>query len=331
MKTILLTGGLGYIGSHIALELLNSTNEYTVIIIDNLSNCSISRLEAINKNKINKNNQLIFNELDMIDINKLELLFITHNIDIVIHLAGLKSVGESVKNPILYYKNNLYCMLNLITIMEKHNCNNLIFSSSATVYGNNKAPYYENMSVGINMSNPYGKTKYIQEEMLKDLYKSNNNWNIIILRYFNPIGHKITELKEEPNGIPNNLFPYIIKVYNKELPILQIFGNDYNTNDGTCVRDFIHVVDLAKGHINSCEYIFNNINIELKIYNLGTGNGTSVKQLIGKFEEINNTKINYKYVERREGDLDISYADVSLAYNELNWKTENILDDMVLI
>jgi UDP-glucose 4-epimerase len=330
MKTILLTGGLGYIGSHIAVELLNSDNPYTVILIDNLANCSIDRLDVIKKNKIN-NNKLFFYKIDMIDYEKMDNLFLYNTIDVVIHLAGLKAVGESVVKSIYYYTNNLVSTLNLIAVMKKYNCKNIIFSSSCTVYGSIQAPYNETMTTGQGLTNPYGKTKYMQEEIFKDLYISDNKWNIVILRYFNPIGHKNNELKESPNGIPNNLFPYILKVHNKELECLQIYGNDYDTPDGTCIRDFIHVVDLAHGHIKACEFIMNNNNIDIKIYNLGTGCGTSVKQLIDKFEKVNNTKINYTYVNKRPGDLSISYADCSLAYNELGWKTEYTIDDMVKI
>jgi len=328
MHTILLTGGLGYIGSHIAIELLNSNYEYNVIIIDNLSNSNIDKLEII-KNNIQNKEYLHFFEMDLLNYNDLNKLFNEYQIHIVIHLAGLKSVGESVLNPLNYYNNNLLTTINLLNIMKKYECKNIIFSSSATVYGSLKAPYIENMEVGRGLTNPYGKSKYMQEEFLRDLYNSDNSWNIIILRYFNPISQKNLELKEKPNGIPNNLFPYIVKVYNKELPLLQVYGNDYNTIDGTCIRDFIHVVDLAYGHVKACFYIINNNNFSIKTYNLGTGNGISVKQLIDKFEEVNNTKINYKYSIRRDGDLDISYANSTLAENELGWKTEYNINDMV--
>lgn len=327
MKTILLTGGLGYIGSHIALQLLNSKDEYNVIIIDNLSNSSINKLEII-KNQVEQHNKLFFFEIDLLDKDKLDELFKDYKIDIVIHLAGLKSVGESVANPIYYYKTNLITTINLIEIMTKFDCKNIIFSSSATVYGNQKAPFIESMDVGIGLTNPYGKSKYMQEEFLRDLFVSNNNWNILILRYFNPIGQKNKSLKEVPNGIPNNLFPYIVKVHKKELEILSIYGNDYDTEDGTCIRDFIHVDDLASGHLKACEAIINNPSIGIKTYNLGNGNGISVQQLINAFEEANNTKINYKYVPRREGDIAISYANCSLANDELEWYPQYGLEKM---
>tara|TARA_B110000971_G_C19978366_1_gene486134 strand:+ start:85 stop:1080 length:996 start_codon:yes stop_codon:yes gene_type:complete len=329
MKTILLTGGLGYIGSHIAVQLLNSNESYNVIIIDNLSNCNIRKLSIIKDNRINNNNCLVFLKMDMLNYEKLEKIFQTNKIDIVIHLAGLKSVGESTVNPILYYNNNIKITLNLLKIMKNNSCKNIIFSSSATVYGSSKAPYNENSQIGVGLTNPYGKTKYMQEEILRDLYTSDNSWNIIILRYFNPVSQLNKSMKEEPSGIPNNLFPYIVKVHKKQLSILQIYGNDYNTLDGTCERDFIHVVDLADGHIKACNYIINNNNIEIKTYNLGTGNPISVKYLISKFEEINKATINYEYVARREGDLAISYADSSLALKELGWKTKYTIDDMV--
>lgn len=329
-KTVLLTGGLGYIGSHIAIELIEK--KYNVIIIDNLINSKIEKLDKL-KNIIPEEeyNKLKFIKMDMLNIVELDELFKSNKIDIVIHLAGLKSVGESVSQPIYYYENNLVSTLNLVKIMEKYNCYNLIFSSSATVYGNLKAPYDENMDVGQGITNPYGKSKYMQEEILKDLYKSNSSWNIILLRYFNPVSQKDILLREEPNGIPNNLFPYLVRVHNGELPILNIFGNDYETKDGTCIRDFIHVYDLAMGHVAACDKIIDNtINkIGLKIYNLGTGNGISVKELIEAFEKVNNTKLNYKYVDRREGDLDVSFANCNLAERELNWKSIKTINDLV--
>ena len=339
-KTYLLTGGLGYIGSHIAVQLLCRKTDDIVIIIDNLSNSNENKLDKIKNNIFIENiKNLFYYKIEMLNYDKLDELFIKHKIDIVIHLAGLKAVSESINKPINYYENNITITFNLIKIMERYNCKNLIFSSSATVYGNLKAPYKEDMIVGQGITNPYGKTKYMIEEILKDLYVSNNSWNIILLRYFNPVSHKTNELKETPNGIPNNLFPYLIKVHTGELKQLSVYGNDYETHDGTCIRDFIHVVDLADGHVAASQYIFNNellnkeqkqnVNIGLKIYNLGTGYGITVKELIDKFEEINNTKLNYKFVNRRAGDLDICYADSSLAEKELGWKCVKTLDDIV--
>ena len=325
--SVLITGGLGYIGSHITLELLNQ-ELFNVIIIDNLINSKIDKLNKIKSlNKKAKN--LFFYEVDLLDYDKLDEIFFKNKIEIVIHMAGLKSVNDSIKNPILYYENNLTSTLNLIKVMNKYFCKKIIFSSSSTVYGNQQAPIHEMNLTGVNITNPYGKTKFMQEEILKDLYNSDNSWNIIILRYFNPVGHKNDLLKEDPNGIPNNLFPYILKVHNKELPILNIYGNDYATRDGTCIRDFIHVEDLSLGHIKACEYIENNENIGLKIYNLGSGNGISVLELVNAFEKINNCKINYKFSERREGDLPESFSNCSKVNRELNWKTEKTLDDLV--
>jgi len=211
--------------------------------------------------------------------------------------------------------------------MKKYNCKNIVFSSSSTVYGNNIAPLHENMITGNGITNPYGKTKYMQEEMLKDLNASDPSWNIIILRYFNPISQKNKEFSEKPNGIPNNIFPYILKVHNKELPCLKIYGNDYDTPDGTCIRDYIHVVDLAHAHIKSCDNI---CNAGLKTYNIGTGNGISVKQLVDAFEKKNGV-INHTYTDRRLGDICVSYADTTLANTELNWFALYNLDDMVTI
>jgi UDP-glucose 4-epimerase len=332
MTCVLLTGGLGYIGSHIAVELLNSDIHYNIIIIDNLLNSSKSMLDVIKNNKTRKNNnEILFIEMDVSNKNKLELLFTNHKIDIVVHLAGLKSVNESVKDPMYYYNNNLISTINLIETMKKYNCKNMVFSSSSTVYGNNKAPFNEHMVTGVGITNPYGKTKFMQEEFLKDLYYSDNTWNIVILRYFNPISQKNKSLIESPNGIPNNIFPYIVKVYNKELETLQVYGNNYGTPDGTCVRDFIHVVDLADAHIKACEYIINNNNIDFKIYNLGTGVGVSVQQLLDSFEKVNHTKINYKYANRREGDIDVSYSESLLVNRELKWVAKYNIDDMVLL
>jgi UDP-glucose 4-epimerase len=329
MYTILITGGLGYIGSHIAIQLLNYSNiSFNVIIIDNLSNSNMDKLDIIKKN-IKNIQHLEFIEMDLINNELIENLFNTYKIDIVIHLAGLKSVGDSVTNPLQYYHINLLTTINLLNVMKKYDCRNIIFSSSATVYGSSKSPYKENMIVGNGITNPYGKTKHMQEEFLRDLYNSDNQWNIIILRYFNPISQQNMELKETPKGRPNNLFPYIVKVHNKELPLLEVYGNDYDTEDGTCIRDFIHIVDLAKGHLDSCMYIINNRNIDIKTYNLGNGVGISVKTLIDTFEKVNNTKINYKFVKRREGDIDICYADSSLAEKELGWKPVYNINDMV--
>ena len=330
MKTILLTGGLGYIGSHIAVHLLNC--DYKVIIADNLCNSSMEKVDIIKQNvKILNQDNLFFYIVDLLDLYKLETVFNNHSIDVVIHLAGLKSVGESLAKPMLYYDTNLISTINLIAMMKIYGCKNIIFSSSATVYGNAKSPCVETMEVGRGLTNPYGKTKYMQEEIFRDLYASDNRWNIVLLRYFNPVGQMNLSMKEISNGIPNNLFPYIVKVHNGELFRLNIFGNDYDTPDGTGVRDFIHVCDLANGHVKACDKILssNDVQVGLKTYNLGTGKGISVQQLVDAFEKVNNTKINYEYVERREGDLDVCYADSSLANKELGWKTTYTVEDMV--
>jgi UDP-glucose 4-epimerase len=338
IRTCLVTGGLGFIGSHICVELLS--NNYDIIIIDNLSNSKIEKLNFIKKFNIH-NNKIFFYNIDLLNYNDLEnclnnyinLLFDDlKKIDMIIHLAGYKAVGESIKYPETYYQNNILSTLNIILIMKKFNINNLIFSSSSTIYGNHlKPPYDENMDTGIDLTNPYAKTKYFQEEILKDLENANKSMNIVILRYFNPIGSLNSDFKEEPKGIPNNLFPYLLKVYNGELDELVIFGSDYNTRDGTCTRDFIHVVDLAKAHIVCCENILMNKISGLKIYNVGTGKDVSVLELIKTFENINNTKINYKFGPKRSGDLESSFSNVDLIYKELGWKTKFTIEDCVKI
>ena len=320
---ILVTGGCGYIGSHTCVELLNNNHE--VIIIDNLSNSKESvtkTIESITKKKIK------FYKGDVCDKELLTEIFTNNKIDAVIHFAGLKAVGESVEKPLLYYKNNIGSTINLCEVMNKFNCKKIIFSSSATVYGNpKKLPITEDMEVG-NTTNPYGTSKLFIEHILEDLYISDNDWSITLLRYFNPIGaHESGLLGEDPNGIPNNLMPYIVKVACGELPCLSVYGNDYNTKDGTGVRDYIHVVDLARGHVKALNKI--NDSTGVNIYNLGTGNGYSVLEMINTFEKVNNIKVNYKIVERRPGDIAACYADSTKAYKELGWKAELDLSDMV--
>lgn len=334
MKTILVTGGLGYIGSHICVDLLE--NNYNLIIIDNLSNSSIEQLDVIKKyNKFNK--KIHFYNIDLVDYDNLykTIYFLINNlkcnIDVIIHLAGLKAVAESIEFPIKYYQNNLVSTLNLTNIMEEFNITNLIFSSSATVYGTSETPYHEFSQTGVGITNPYGRSKYIQEEILKDISIKNKNWNIVLLRYFNPIGHLNIEFKENPNGIPNNLFPYLFKVYLGEIKELTIFGSDYNTRDGTCTRDFIHVVDLANAHKICCDNILDYSIKGFKIYNVGTGIDTSVLELIHSFEKINKTKLNYKFGSKRPGDLLSSYSNVNLIYNELKWKAKLNIKDCVKI
>lgn len=249
----------------------------------------------------------------------------------IIHLAGLKAVGESIDLPTKYYENNLVSTINLIKIMEKYSITNLIFSSSATVYGNAQVPYYEDTQTGIGITNPYGRSKFLQEEMLKDIGFAYPDWNIVLLRYFNPISHLNDDFKEDPNGIPNNLFPYLIKVNSGELKCLTVFGNDYATRDGTCSRDFVHVVDLANAHLVCANAIQSNIISGLKIYNVGTGKDTTVLELITTFEKENKTKLNWKFGERRQGDLQSSYSNVDLIFNELGWKAMYDITDCVKI
>lgn len=317
---ILVTGGTGYIGSHTCVLLLE--HGYEVVIIDNLSNSKaevVKRIEKISGKKVK------FYEGDVRDKELLNKIFIENKIDSVIHFAGLKAVGESVKIPLMYYRNNIDSTLSLCEVMNEYNVKNIIFSSSATVYGTpEELPLKETSKVG-GTTNPYGSTKLFIENILKDLYISDESWNITILRYFNPVGaHESGLLGEDPNGIPNNLMPYIVKVACGELECLSIFGSDYNTNDGTGVRDYIHVVDLAMGHVKSLDNMKG-----LNIYNLGTGNGYSVLEMVNTFMDVNQVNVNYKIVGRREGDIDACYADSSKAYEELGWKAELSLKDMV--
>ena len=319
---ILVTGGCGFIGSHTCCELLD--NNYEVVVIDNLSN---SKEEVIDKIKKITNKNLKFYKGDLCDKELVDKIFKNENIDAVIHFAGLKAVGESVKKPLLYYRNNIDSTLTLLEVMSKYNCKKLVFSSSATVYGNPKTlPIKEDFP--LQTTNPYGSTKLYIEGILKDLYNSDNEWSIAVLRYFNPIGaHKSYLIGENPNDIPNNLMPYIVKVATKKLEQLSIFGNDYNTVDGTGVRDYIHVVDLAIGHIKAIELINKEKGIDF--YNLGTGHGYSVLEIVKTFEKVNNVKVNYKITDRRPGDIDACYADCSYALKKLNFKATKTIEEMV--
>lgn len=319
---ILVTGGSGFIGSHTCCELLD--NNYEVVVIDNLSN---SKEEVIDKIKKITNKNLKFYKGDLCDKELVDKIFKNENIDAVIHFAGLKAVGESVKKPLLYYRNNIDSTLTLLEVMSKYNCKKLVFSSSATVYGNPKTlPIKEDFD--LKTTNPYGSTKLYIEGILKDLYNSDNEWSIAVLRYFNPIGaHKSYLIGENPNDIPNNLMPYIVKVATKKLEQLSIFGNDYNTVDGTGVRDYIHVVDLAIGHIKAIELINKEKGIDF--YNLGTGHGYSVLEIVKTFEKVNNIKLNYKITDRRPGDIDACYADCSYALKKLNFKATKTIEEMV--
>lgn len=319
---VLVTGGMGYIGSHTVVELLE--NSYEVIIVDNLVN---SKIDVLDKIETITGKRPKFYQYDLCNYEDLEKIFKENKIDVVIHFAGLKAVGESCEKPLLYYQNNLVSTMNLLKIMGQYDCKKIVFSSSATVYGNPKSlPIKEDFP--LSTTNPYGSTKLFIEYILKDLYKSDPTWSIAILRYFNPIGaHKSYLLGENHNGIPNNLMPYIMKVATKELDHLNIFGNDYNTKDGTGVRDYIHVVDLAKGHIKAVEKVLKTHNVDC--YNLGTGTGYSVLEMVNLFKKINNVDVPYKIVERRSGDIAECYADPTYAKEELGFVAEKSLEDMV--
>ena len=321
--SILLTGGAGYIGSHTAVELLNAGEE--LVIIDNFYNSKPKALEAIKKIT---GKDFKFYEMDYLDRTKLEQVFEENDITAVINFAGYKCVGESVKKPIEYYTNNVSGCLTLLDTMRKFNVKKFIFSSSATVYGDPEViPITEECKTG-GTTNPYGTSKLFIEKILMDLYKSDNSWDICILRYFNPVGsHESGLIGEEPQGIPNNLMPYVARVASGQLKELSVFGNDYDTPDGTGVRDYIHVVDLAKGHLCS----LNKIEKEgkgLYIYNLGTGKGYSVLDMVKAFEETTGKKVPYRITERRPGDIATCYADPQKAKEELNWVAEKDINDM---
>lgn len=319
---ILVTGGAGYIGSHTCVELLEAG--YNVIIIDNFLNSNPRVLENIRKIT---QKDFKFYQIDLTNKEDTEKVFLENKIDAVIHFAGLKAVGESVEKPIEYYSNNLNSTLVLCKLMKKYNVKKIVFSSSATVYGKPETlPILENFPRS--STNPYGSTKLIIEDILRDIYISDNEWNIVLLRYFNPIGaHESGLIGEEPNGIPNNLLPYIAKVAKGELEYVQVFGDDYDTIDGTGVRDYIHVVDLAKGHIKALESIKNNTT-GINIYNLGTGKGHSVLEMIKAFEKACGKPIKYKIVGRRAGDIASCYADTSKANKYLNWQATKDIDEM---
>ena len=322
--SILVTGGAGYIGSHTVVELLNNGME--VIIIDDFSNSKPQVLENIKKIT---GKDFKFYEMNYADREKLEKVFEENpKIDGVINFAGFKAVGESVQKPIDYYINNVSGALVLLDTMKKYNVKKFVFSSSATVYGEeNEIPYVETMKTG-GTTNPYGTTKLFIEQILKDIYKSDNSWDIAILRYFNPIGsHESGLIGEEPQGIPNNLMPYVVRVASGQLEELSIFGNDYDTPDGTGVRDYIHVVDLAKGHVKAIEKL-NKEEKGLYIYNLGTGIGYSVLDIVKTFEKVTGQKVKYKIAPRRAGDLAEFYANAQKAKEELGWEAEKTLEDM---
>ena len=323
MKNIFVTGCSGYIGSHTCVELLE--NGYNVIGLDNFSN---SKPVVLDKIFEITGKRIKFYEGNMLDKDILNKIFSENTIDAVIDFAAFKSVGDSTKKPIEYYINNVSSVLTLLDVMKEYNVKNLIFSSSATVYGESKImPITEECKIG-NTTNPYGTSKLYVEGILQDLYTSDNSWNICIFRYFNPVGaHKSSLIGEDPTGIPANLMPFISKVAIGEIDCLNVFGNDYDTEDGTGVRDYIHIMDLAKAHINGLKKLENDKN-GMHIYNLGTGKGVSVLEMINTFEKVNNVKINYKITERRPGDIAECYADPTKAFKELNWKAIYNLEDM---
>ena len=320
--SILITGGAGFIGSHTAVEFLNAG--YDIVVADNYYNSSPKALERI-KEITGKDFRAY--EVDLCDKKALEKVFIENpDIDSAIHFAGLKAVGESVQKPGMYYYNNLVSTLNLVELLAKYDAKRIVFSSSATVYGNPKTvPIREDFP--LSTTNPYGETKLMIERILKDVWVSDNDWSVSILRYFNPIGaHKSGLIGENPKGIPNNLLPYIAKVAAGQLPYLSVFGNDYDTKDGTGVRDYIHVVDLAKAHLKALERAEKVTGVEH--FNVGTGTGYSVLEIVKAFENATGLTVNYKIVDRRPGDIATCYADPKKAYEVLGWHAENNIDDM---
>lgn len=318
---ILITGGAGYIGSHTCVELLN--NNYKIIVVDNLSNSSI---ESLNRVKEITGKQFEFYKENVLNREKMNEIFLENNIEAVIHFAGFKAVGESTTIPLAYYYNNIISAIVLCDVMQKHNVKNFIFSSSATVYGIPKtSPITEEFPLSV--TNPYGQTKLMIEQIMRDVAKADDEWSIALLRYFNPFGaHQSGSIGEDPNGIPNNLMPYVTQVAVGKLKELNIFGNDYPTKDGTGVRDYIHVVDLAKGHVKALEKVLKTKGVEA--YNLGTGKGYSVLEMVKAFEKVSGKKIPYKVIGRRPGDVAICFADVSKAKRELGWEAEYGLEEM---
>ena len=319
---ILVTGGAGYIGSHTVIELQNAG--YDVVVMDNLSNSSEVALERVQEIT---GKPLTFYKADILDREATEEIFSKEKIEAVIHFAGLKAVGESVQKPWEYYNNNITGTLILLDVMRKHNVKNIIFSSSATVYGEpEKVPVTEETPKG-SCTNPYGWTKSMLEQILTDIQKADPSWNIILLRYFNPIGaHKSGKIGENPNGIPNNLMPYITQVAVGKLPKLGVFGNDYPTPDGTCIRDYIHVLDLATGHVKALERLKKNAGLD--IYNLGTGIGYSVLDVIHNFEAATGITIPFEFKPRRAGDIPVNYSNADKAWKELGWKAQYGIKEM---
>lgn len=318
---ILVTGGAGFIGSHTCVELLEAGFE--IVVFDNFYNSDETAIQNIKKIT---GKEFPFYCCDMTDPQALEAIFAAHRFDAVIHFAGYKAVGESVQKPLMYYQNNIYGTLCLLEVMARHQVKRIVFSSSATVYGTPETvPIREDFPLSV--TNPYGRTKLMIEEILRDLWISDPEWSIVLLRYFNPVGaHQSALLSENPKGIPNNIMPRIMKVALKEEPYLTVFGDDYATKDGTGVRDYIHVVDLAKGHVKALEYAAAHHTAEA--FNLGTGNGYSVLELIHTFEQVNGVSVPYHIVERRPGDVAECYADPSKAHDVLHWQAERSLSEM---
>lgn len=318
---ILVTGGLGYIGSHTIVELSKFDNE--IIIVDNLLN---SKIEVLDKLNIITKQSFDFYDFDVTDKEKMEPLFDKYQFDSIIHFAGLKAVGESVSKPLAYYKNNVLGTIVLAELCIKYNVKNFVFSSSATVYGDQPSPLTETMELK-RTTNPYGETKAMSERILTDTVIANPKFNVALLRYFNPVGaHSSGLIGEDPNGIPNNLMPFVSKVAKKKLKELSIFGDDYDTEDGTGVRDYVHVVDLAKGHVAAINHMYEG----LHVYNLGTGKGTSVLEIVNAFKEYNKVELPYKITKRRPGDIATSFADVSKANKKLEWKSALTIKEMVI-
>ncbi len=320
-QKVLLTGGAGYIGSHTCVEMLNAG--YEIVVVDNLCNSSKKALERI---EVITGQSLAFYQADLMDTDAMSQVFSEHSINSVIHFAGLKAVGESVEQPVAYYENNICGTISLCKKMQEHGVFNIVFSSSATVYGD-PALLPINEGFPLSATNPYGRSKLVIEEILRDLWVADDRWNVTLLRYFNPVGaHASGLLGEDPSGIPNNLMPYIAQVASGKLERLSVFGNDYPTMDGTGVRDYIHVVDLAKGHLKALEKMQDESGVS--VYNLGTGCGYSVLEMVSAFEKASGVEIPYQIVGRRSGDIAAYYADPFLAESALGWKAELGLEQM---
>ncbi|EEB16703.1 UDP-glucose 4-epimerase, putative [Pediculus humanus corporis] len=324
--TVLVTGGAGFVGAHTVIPMLN--HGYNVIVLDNLP--SAKKPEVLKRIEHITNREILFYNVDLGDRDALFSIFNKHSIDCIIHFAALKAVGESCEKPLEYYKNNVIGSINLLEAMKAHNVKKIVYSSSATIYGTPKSlPIKEDHPTGQNLTNPYGKTKFFVEEMMKDLCGSDGSWSVISLRYFNPVGaHSSGRLGEDPMGIPNNLMPFISKVAVGKLEKLKVFGNDYNTHDGTGERDYIHIEDLAEGHLKALNKLEESSGLGFKAYNLGTGNGYTVLEVIETFKNVSGRDIKYEIVGRRAGDIDSSYADPTLARKELNWSAKRTLVDM---